>query len=141
MPVIVIQDDKDFLLYGTCRRVAAMKRLKMECKYIEVKGGAMLMWPTGIFPVFNTYTRKTRKKTVLVASHSTISGHTRCGCSVLDGERDHRYQPRRNSYHRIFFTILGDSVGVTGHGCFSLKRQLSLFLLGNTLHRRPPTGI
>ncbi len=72
MPVIVVQGDKDFLVYGTRRWIAAMKRLKMECKYIEVKGGghvdvAFRYFPQ-LFDFFNTHTRKTRKKTGPAAS-------------------------------------------------------------------------
>jgi len=66
MPVIVVQGDKDRLVYGTRRWVAAMKRLKMECKYIEVKGGghvdvAFQHFPQ-LFEFFNTHTRKTHGK-------------------------------------------------------------------------------
>ena len=78
MPVIVVQGDRDLLVYGTRRWVAAMKRLKMECKYIEVKGGghvdvAYRHFPQ-LFDFFNTHTRKTRKKTGPAAKPKSAAG-------------------------------------------------------------------
>jgi poly(3-hydroxybutyrate) depolymerase len=66
IPVIVVQGDKDRLVYGTRRWVKKMQELKMEHKYIEVKGGghvrvAFEHFPE-IFGFFNAHTKSAKKR-------------------------------------------------------------------------------
>ena len=62
IPVIVVQGDRDSLVYGARRWVAKMKELKMEYEYLEIKGGghvdvAYKHFPE-IFKFFDTHTKK-----------------------------------------------------------------------------------
>ncbi len=62
IPAIVVQGDRDRLVYGTRRWVKKMKELKMDHQYIEVEGGdhvfvAFQHFPE-IFKFFNTHQKK-----------------------------------------------------------------------------------
>lgn len=61
IPAIIIQGDKDRLVYGTRRWVEQMKELEMTHKYIEVKGGGHIFvafqhFPE-IFEFFNSHSK------------------------------------------------------------------------------------
>ena len=66
IPVIVVQGDRDSLVYATRRWVQRMKELEMEYRYIEVAGGdhvrpAFQHFPE-IFDFFNTHSKPTGQR-------------------------------------------------------------------------------
>ena len=73
IPAIVVQGDKDRLVYGTRRWVAKMKELKMEYEYIEVKGGGHVLVAfqhfSEIFRFFNKHRKGTKSEAT--AKHSS----------------------------------------------------------------------
>ena len=78
IPVIVVQGDRDSLVYATRRWVERMKELKMEHRYIEVAGGdhvrpAFQHFPE-IFDFFNTHTRPPTQEGVKSPLPSSAAG-------------------------------------------------------------------
>lgn len=68
IPVIVVQGDRDSLVYATRRWVQRMKELEMEHRYIEVAGGdhvrpAFQHFPE-IFDFFNTHSKSATQERV-----------------------------------------------------------------------------